>query len=181
MTRTDCEPIARWSARSALRRAFGPAAIAGPAEPVRMHVASANARNRARAGDVTICRSNDWPSQKLGRLLAVARGQVTAVHRFEEHALRPAEGTNRLQPSVTNAVVNRSPGDAQRRRRGIKGDAAADTWLIPGICSGWCRRHVSLRMPDIKARTMPFGRCTLGSHLSYCGCDGWARIRGEVR
>src|SRR5262249_7170084 len=100
-------------------------------------------------------------STRVRALAAVAGGSRAAVNRFEQDALRSTEGADRLQTPVANAVVNRSPRDAQHLCGVVQGNTASDTWLEPDFLHWGNQRHLCLRMPDIKARTVP--------------PDGWTR------
>ena len=101
------------------------------------------------------------------------RGVMVPVvlHRIEQHALRSAQGPNRLQPPVANAVVNRPARHAEQLGGMVQRDAATDTGFKAGVSHTRTHRHLSSRMHPISARRVPERRRGAGH-----GCKslpGW--------
>src|SRR5262245_13173704 len=64
-----------------------------------------------------------------------------ALHRLEQHALRPADRSNRQKTPFPYAVVNRSPRDAEQFGRVVERDTSTDTGFKT-LLSHWLRhRH----------------------------------------
>jgi hypothetical protein len=80
---------------------------------------------------------------------------LRAFDRVEENALRAADRPNRLEPPLSNPVVNRSTGYAEQLRSMVKGNATADTRPDGTARNKLAERHKFLRRDVEKARLVP--------------------------
>src|SRR5471032_1596608 len=139
MTSTVDEAETRCAVRSALRRARCCASAGAPS-------AHANAANNATR---TTSRSRELKPVAMGRSTWILAGleafaapgysyrahgtRIAALHRVEQHALRPAERPDRDQPPFADAVVDRPPRDAEHLGGVVERHAAANSRLESGL------------------------------------------------
>src|SRR6266550_7932349 len=66
------------------------------------------------------------------------RTEAKVVKRFDEHALRAADGSDRLQPSLADPVVDGAARDAQEYGGLIDRDAASESGFKGVHRGSWC-------------------------------------------